>query len=340
MEAKKQMKKFIAILLALTMVFALAACGEKTPEKKPNETPGTTVTDPTQETIDVAAKKAFYDTYFTSDAFQPAGTSYKASSEGVSMSQVIDANGYGILEIMVGDYFVRVYRTEAGVYLHSHGPSEENPEAAEDAWLKYTEKEGENILQSEEMGGNSQLELPEKYTVTYVDTKEGVDIVQLETANEDYVEGATYNEYDIKFTYEDKEYTVTYFQMINDGAVMSMWSNTEDLPESLSLSDYDFDAEAKVLVNEDDENDKITCEILETRDATPEKTSVMELHIDAESHKVLKVTGKDNGVDTTLEFMDVEKYETDVTFPEEVAECTEEELGLIILAMLMMTMVP
>lgn len=334
------MKKFIAILLALTMVFALAACGEKTPEKKPNtDTPGTTVTDPTQETVDVAAKQAFYDTYFTSDAFKPAGNSMKAYSDSLSMSQVMDAEGYGMLEIAVLDNFVRIYRTQNGVYLHTK-MLEEGAEAPEEAWLKYTEAEGENTLTDNDMMGDSTPELGEIKKVTYVETKDGLDYVTVEVANEEYVEGTKYTEYTLKLSYEEKEYTVTLYEVTAEGSYMATWNSEEELPEGLELSDYKLDVENSNLVHEEDATKSLTCTIVDTKDVTPAATMTFDMYIDAKTHGLVKMGGEEAGVYTTLEYFNTEKYEADVAFPSEVAECTAEELGMIIFAMLLMSVQP
>ena len=55
------MKKLLAILLALTLLFAFAACGKETaePTKAPTEPSGTDTTDPTEETVYGEGSKAF-----------------------------------------------------------------------------------------------------------------------------------------------------------------------------------------------------------------------------------------------------------------------------------------
>ncbi len=332
------MKKILALLLVLTMVFSLAACGDKDPVD-PGKTPSTENSQPTEEKVDVAAKQAFYDTYFTSDKFQPAGTSFKGYTDAFTMNQVQDANGYGLLEIAVQDVFVRIYRTENGVYLHSHGPSEENPEVAEDIWMKYTEAEGENVLNDMELGANDALEIGDIKKVTYVETKDGVDYVKVEVANEDYKEGITYTEYSLKFTYEEKEYTATLYEAVGADSYMAYWDG-EELPEELSLTDYKLDVEKKALVAEEEGVADIAVEILETKDVTPAATNVFDMYVDAETSKLVKMGAEEEGVYTTLEFMSVEKYEPDVTFPAEATECTAEEMGMLIFAVLMMTMQP
>ena len=332
------MKKILALLLVLTMVFSLAACGTKDPVDS-GKTPSTENSQPTEETVDTAAKQAFYDTYFTSDKFQPAGNSFKGYTDAFTMSQMQDANGYGLLEIAVQDVFVRIYRTENGVYLHSHGPSEENPDAAEDIWMKYTEAEGENVLNDMELGANDAIEIGEVKKITYVETKDGLDYVKVEVANEDYVEGMKYTEYTLKFTYEEQEYTVTLQEMTGEGTYMAVWDD-EELPEELDLTDYKLDVEKKVLVADEEGVAEIAVEILDTKDMTPAATNVFDMYIDAETSKLVKMGAEEEGVYTTLEFMNVEKYEPDVTFPEEAVECTSEEMGLLIFAVLMMTMQP
>ncbi len=331
------MKKILSILLVLTMIFCLAACGgEKDPVNtgKP-ETPTTENTQPTEEAVDVAAKQAYYDKYFTSEEYKPAGNSFKATSDVMSMSQVMDANGYGMLEIAVSDYFVRIYRVEDNVYLHTHGPSEENPEQMEDVWLKYTEAEGENILQDSDMS-TGEVELEDIKKVTYVETKDALDYVTVEMANGAYAEGMKTTEYDVKFTYEDVEYTVTLTENQSEGMTMNMWSG--DVPDELSLSDYALDAEKKNLVHDEDETKNIACEVVNTRDVTPAATLTLGFYVDVETHKVVKVASTENGIETVLEYFNVEKYEPDAAFPENATECTADEVGMVILAMLMMTM--
>lgn len=328
------MKKILSILLVLTMVFSLAACSGNT-EKPGTTTPPTTEsTTPSEPAIDAAAKQAFYDKYFTSEDYKPAGTSFKGYNDAFSMSQQMDANGNGVLEVATGGYTVRIYRTEAGVYVYSKAPSEENPEVFEEVWMKYTEAEGENVLEDSDIGSEDTYADLDIQKATYVETKDGVDYVKVEAANDAYEEGATVTEYVLKFTYAEKEYTMTWTVSKSENGDMTMWDSEEDLPEELNLFDYDFDIEKKMLVHESDETQNVTCEVVSTKDVTPAATIVFDMYINAETHELMKMGAEAGGVYTTMEYFHVEKYEAGVEFPEEADECTAGELGMIIISLL------
>lgn len=331
------MKKILAILLVLTMVFSLAACGNKSNDTGKNETPSTenTETQKPEETVDTAAKQAFYDTYFTTEAYQLAGNSCTMKSENVTMNQVIDAQGYGVLDITVGGNYVRIYRVEGGVYLLSHGPSDDNPEEIVDTWLTYKEKETENVLESNEMLGGK-MDVSEAISVKFVNTKDGVDHVTVEMPNEQYVEGVKTMKYQLKFLDNNKEY-IAKVQVTTGGVDYTMYDNLDEMPESWGADSYHFDVTQMALVD-DDNKAVIPVEIVSEKDISEQPTIVADFYIDTESQKVVKVGATEKGVYTTMEFSNVEKYEPDVEFPADAQECTSEELGLIIFAMLIMTM--
>lgn len=331
------MKKILALLLALTMVFALAACGN-TETKDPTESkpPVTESTDPTEETIDTAAKQAFYDTYFTSDKYKTAGNSFKATSDVMNMAQVMDKDGNGMTDITIGDSFLRIYKTEAGVYVNVALKDDETGEM-QNVWMKYEEAEGENVLEENGMTDSTMPTLEDIVKVTYVETKDGVDTVKVEVPNEYYTEGVSVTEYTLKFTYEEQEYTVIMQESKDAESYFVMWDD-ENLPESLDMFDYKLDVENKKLVNQKDETASFNCEIVETKDITPPKTTVFDMYIDVETESVVKMGAEEDGVYTTLEFFNTEKFEPEVEFPAEAEACTAEALAMMMLAILFQSM--
>lgn len=84
------MKKFLAMILALCMVFALCACGEKAPAETPAEAPAEAPADaPAEAPADAPAEASADDDFHIdikfSNVFQPTEWNYKASEKLAAM---------------------------------------------------------------------------------------------------------------------------------------------------------------------------------------------------------------------------------------------------------------
>lgn len=342
------MKKILCLLLAMMMVFSLVACGEKDntdPTTKPSgDTTTTTPDDKTPDQTEQEEKAKYYETYFSSEAFKFAGTSIKATSMGMDIELINAKDNTGLFKFGIGEAIFEIYKDATGEqYVHIKMMDEETQEMA-DAWYKFdptTAEEGEEDI----FGSMSEdLETDELYIDVesilghnYVTTADGIDVVEVFVPNETYVEGAKNTYYDIKVTYEDKEYLLTY-RVYTDGEseIATFINYTPD--ETIDFGDYDIDLENKVFTHEEDETKTIAFTIETTKEIMVSEQETITLEIDAESKKVISMTQVVDDIATTAEFMDVETATSMVTIPETVETIDAMSVAMMYFAFIMSAM--
>ncbi|MBQ8238011.1 MAG: hypothetical protein IJZ39_07690 [Oscillospiraceae bacterium] len=142
------MKKFLALLLALTMVLSLAACGEKPVETQPNETQGeqTQVTDPV-DVVEVAELKSLNNKEYGVDYV----SLYSEFGKDVTIDQVIEdtATGNAYIEIDGVQYMLGMdFLSRAMVYNCAvpEGGMWETEEDVYNTWWKLYIQRWNNLL--------------------------------------------------------------------------------------------------------------------------------------------------------------------------------------------------
>ena len=245
------MKKFLAIILSILMVFSLAACGDTEKETDNNtNTESTEIKDRTPEEI-----KEYYQTYFGSSDLGFAGSSIAVKSDGMDITVATTKDGEGLFSIGVLDNKMEIYKDKSGKqFVHvvlAATEATEDKEATEatDTWYRFVPSkestaEDEDIFTSMSSDFNTD-ELAVKQenikNIEYVETKEGIDYIKVTQTVKDEDTGETNDEvWDIGINASTHK-IVTISQTVDDIVQTVTFSNTDKIdvkvPENVEECD-------------------------------------------------------------------------------------------------------
>lgn len=318
------MKKCLAFIMATAMLLCLAACGN-TPAT--NEGAG-----------QIVDKQAQYEDFFTKENFKTAGDSLKVGSQYADIVVVEDHSQSKMLEIRVMENYLRIYQLKDGKqYVNMKMVGEDG--AAEESWVEYKSEEDQNAIDSTEMDTSAaELDLDGITKISYVETKDGVDVIKVYEKNPEYDENKKITEYQIAFKYKDADCTMI-VTAENDGEGGESTSyDTENVADDFEISNYTIDYENKQFINDMDENEKIPFEITSQKEIPVDEEISVEVFVDEEKQVVTAMQKMQDGELVKIEFFDVESCLEGVEIPETVEECDEEDLGMAIFALLFSAM--
>lgn len=199
------MKKFLAIILAVLMVFSLVACGNETSIDTKNETDtgNTNIEDRTLDEI-----LTYYNGYFGSSDVGFAGETITAQSNGMDIVIATTESGEGLFSMGILGNKMEIYKDKTGnQYVHmitKEMPATDETEAVEamDVWYKYvpskeSTSEDNDIFSSMSSDfDTNELSVNQEdiKKVEYVETKDGVDYIKVTQIIKDESTGETTEE--------------------------------------------------------------------------------------------------------------------------------------------------
>ena len=245
------MKKILALILAMVMVFALAACGSN--EAGTSTTPNTENTDKVM-TPDELQK--YYEGYFASEDVGFAGECITAEGEGMKVVVSTNKDGEGLFSMTVGENQFEIYKAKDKTeYIHAKitgmTDGEETIESV-DAWYKYVPAEdSENKemftsmvddMDTDEMA----VDADTIKSVKYEKTENGIDYITVVSTEleekEETVEGDT--SYDVTWTFgiDAKTHKIVSASQTEEGVTSTVTFSTADkievtVPENVETID-------------------------------------------------------------------------------------------------------
>lgn len=323
------MKKTIAILLVMGMLFSLAACGN------PAGTASTTQAESTAETQSITEKKqSFYETYFREENYKTAGESVIIGNPQASVSIIQDENDASMVEIKVLENYIRIYQLKDGKkYVNTKMVGEDG--TAEEIWGTCEDVESQDLLASMEFD-QSILELDfSKITgIVYEKSKDGADVVQVHQKDPAFVEGTVTKEYCIKFVYEGEDCEMLVTTQIDPEGGEATDFDTQKVAEGFEAYEYTLDYENKLLVHWEDESKNIPFELVSENTDTGAKELSFDFYIDEETKEVTSVETVQDGEAVTYTFLDVPSCMEGVEIPEDLETYDAETLAMMLLGIL------
>lgn len=251
------MKKILALILAMVMVFALAACGSN--EAGTSTTPNTENTNQTETTDKVMTPdelQKYYEGYFASEDVGFAGECITAEGEGMKVIVSTNKDGEGLFSMTVGENQFEIYKAKDKTeYIHAKITGvAEGEEATEsvDAWYKYVPAEdSENKemftsmvddMDTDEMA----VDADTIKSVKYEKTENGIDYITVVSTEleekEETVEGDT--SYDVTWTFgiDAKTHKIVSASQTEEGVTSTVTFSTADkievtVPENVETID-------------------------------------------------------------------------------------------------------
>ena len=251
------MKKILALILAMVMVFALAACGSN--EAGTSTTPNTENTNQTETTDKVMTPdelQKYYEGYFASEDVGFAGECITAEGEGMKVVVSTNKDGEGLFSMTVGENQFEIYKAKDKTeYIHAKitgvAEGEETTESV-DAWYKYVPAEdSENKemftsmvddMDTDEMA----VDADTIKSVKYEKTENGIDYITVVSTEleekEETVEGDT--SYDVTWTFgiDAKTHKIVSASQTDEGVTSTVTFSTADkievtVPENVETID-------------------------------------------------------------------------------------------------------
>ena len=316
------------MIIACILVLSLCACGN-TESKNDGATNATSATE-VDKTVEL---QKYYESYFNSEDFGFAGNSIVATTDGatIEISQAEDNSGK--VSIGYGENLFEVYKTaDNKQFAHIIMPDEETGETA-DAWYqcKVDEKAEDEKDVFESMTSDTNFDEykiePDKVKdIKYLRTEDGIDYISAVTNNSDSDTETTVTTYEIEFKQDDNTYSFTYVVQEADG-VSGNISMDENVPEDFSALDFDFDFEKNVMTNKET-GKNIPFTVVSKTDG--EQSTNIEIGVDAKTHKIVSISGEENGANVMVKFSTLDTIEVNV--PDTVEECDEETLAMLYLS--------
>ena len=324
-----KMKKILCGIIACLLILSLCACGN-TENKDDVAIDATKAT----EVDNTAELQKYYESYFQSEDFGFAGNSITAKTDGATIELALAEDNSGKVSIGYGENLFEIYKTTKNEqYAHIIMPDEETGETA-DAWYhcvidEKNEEDEEDVfasMSSDVSFDEYKVEADEVKSVKYLRTENGIDYINVVKDNEDYDAETVQTTYEVEFVQDEKTYSFTYTTTVSENGTGTSVTN-ENVPDGFEVLDYEFDFEKNVMKHE--ENGKtISFEVISKTE--PEKTVEMEFGIDAKTHKIVSISGEENGASVMVEFSTTDTVKVDV--PDTVEECDEETLAMLYLA--------
>jgi hypothetical protein len=367
-----KIKKILCSILACAMIVSLCACGTDTEddtttnpsssivatedssteatEEGSTEDGTTDVTEPTEDSsTDGDSDKdsentdlqSYYEGYFSSEDFGFVGNSVSIKTDKGTIEVLQAEDKSGKVMISNGENLFEIYKTVDNKQLaHVILPNEETGEN-EEVWYqcKVDETSEEDVydsMSSESGFDTYNTKLSNIKDIKYLRTENGIDYVSAvqETVNDDddifADEDAKTITYEIEFEKDGQKYSFTQTVTTSENGTASVTMN-ENVPEDFNVTDYKLDFDKKVMTH-NDTNETIPFTILSETEDTGVSTSDLEIGIDAKTHKVVSISGVENGLDTVVTFLSTDTIKIEA--PVDFKECDEETLaGLYLVAL-------
>ena len=349
------MKKLIAILLILLMVFSLVACKNDDPTipSKPLKPLPTKPlpTKPTEPTTPAESRQEELEKIFTEGTFVVNANSFKISvGDIVDIVGLTDTNGkcyFGVSGTIDGEETgATLYQhSDSIVYFHQFGNGEGQ---TIDKWYKcnIASIDSEDIFNTTESGVanvNDFLDaLNQIEKIEYVESIDGVDYVNIHylPTNEEY-EGWTII-YDATFNVElygqSGEFRYTTRTLDDGSGTILSWHWTKEI-EGVDLLEWRFDPKTMILVKD---NLIVDCVLVEDHIKNPGKqeSMIMRVAINSTTNEILIMSMIEDGVVTSIEFISGEDVSIYVELPEYIdgkmaLEEASTELTMTALAIIM-----
>ena len=307
------MKKFLVLLVALVMLFSLIAC---TPESSANPP-------------SAADKQAQYEKFFTYKNFKTAGESITITNGDVDISLVSDHSENTMMEIRVLENYLRIYHLQDGKqYINLKLEESET-------WSEFNGESDLNAIDSAEIDlSAADIDVSKITRVEYVETKDGTDVLKLYMENPYYNEEAKVTEYHLSFLYngEPCEMIVT-SQLDGDGG-LSMSYDTQNVADDFDIFNYSVDFENKVLIRDENQNEKISFEITSQKEIVDDPEICLNAYVDEAAQVVTSMQQLYEGELVTVKFYDVASCLEGIQIPETLETYTEEDLGMAVLGII------
>lgn len=256
------MKKILALILAMVMVFALAACGSN--ETGTSTTPNTENTNQTETTDKVMTPdelQKYYEGYFASDDVGFAGECMTADTEGMKVIISTNKDGEGLFSMTVGENQFEIYKAKDKTeYIYAkiagmEASGENEAVEAVDAWYKYVpaeDSENKEMFSSMSEDFDTEelkVEADDIKSVKYEKTENGIDYItvvstELEVEEGVTLEGAEPETYEVTWTFgiDAKTHKIVSASQTEDGVVSTITFSPADeikvtIPESVETID-------------------------------------------------------------------------------------------------------
>lgn len=360
------MKKIIAMILVLTMVFGLVACGKKDVEQNPTQeieqTDSTgaateSTSDPTEAVSDdstqIDGRQELWEKVFTEGTFKVSANSLEMiMPDGSNITILSDPDGKAYLSVSGTDEegnsagSALYKQDDSTAYFHSFGQAEGQ---AVDEWYicEMTNEEDSSTIDGtiSESGDTSEmfkaLESIEK--IVYVKSVGDLDYVDIYCAAEELNTETWETTYDVTISFEydgqvgEMRYTENTY--VDDwGTSSSMHWKTEI--DSMELFDWDFDKETMTLVHESDPNQVLKCTVVKDHlNDTTEKLPTMRIVIHSETYEVSETTLMQDGYEMTVKFINCDDVSEFVELPDNIEEKKPAEDAVMEIGMMMFAVI-
>ena len=252
------MKKILAFILAMVMVFTFAACGgDKTSISSKPVTENTNKNEVADTVMTPEALQMYYENYFASDDVGFAGECMTAESEGMKVTILANKEGENLFSMAIGENLFEIYKAnDKTEYIHLKTISVEADDANEkieatDNWYKYIpaetseNKEMFNFMSENFSAEELKVKADSIKSVKYDKTEDGIDYISVVSTEFEIEEGAATDSsdseaYDVTWTFGIDSKThkiVTVSQTMDDIVTTVTFSSADEInvtvPESV-----------------------------------------------------------------------------------------------------------
>lgn len=252
------MKKILAFILAMVMVFTFAACGgDKTSVSSNPVTENTNKNEVADTVMTPEALQMYYENYFASDDVGFAGECMTAESEGMKITILANKDGESLFSMAIGENLFEIYEAnDKTEYVHLKtvgvGVSGANEKIeTTDNWYKYipTEtsenKEMFNFMSETFSAEELKVKTDSIKSVKYDKTEDGIDYIsvvstEFELGEDVTTESSNSEAYDVTWTFGIDSKThkiVTVSQTVDNVVTTATFSSADKInitiPESV-----------------------------------------------------------------------------------------------------------
>jgi hypothetical protein len=359
------MKKIIAILLAMVMMFSMVACcnndADKDPttpptasqdgEKDPTTNPDADPSEPDTTEPSVDDRQAMWEQVFSEGSFVMNANSFKMDMGDImNITLLTDANGKAYMSISgtveeEGEITVALYAfDEKTAYFYMSGEAEGQ---AISQWYKCEINNDEDgAVLDDTMDGTADmsemmaaLEAIEK--IVYVESIGDIDVLDIyytPAADEEDDWTTTYDA-TIKVEFNGIEGEFRYTESTSDdGWGTSSSSYWEKEIEGMDLFDWDFNRETMTLTKDDQ---TLNCTLVtdHLNVEGEEQKTVMRIEIDSKTKEIKKMSVTEDDATVAVEFITCEDVSAEVELPETVETTMTMEDAAMQFAMTMFAII-